>query len=72
MLHHSFVERVELFRLHGHVDCTPGYRVGCSLIANDELVLRRTAGAIGVSDQRAVGGELGFVAADGVFDEGCG
>src|SRR6266850_8146030 len=43
MLHHTFVERVELFRFHGHVDCAPGHGAGCGFIADNETTARTVA-----------------------------
>src|SRR5581483_7932643 len=71
MLHHPYVECVKLFWVKRRIDRTPIHRVFGHLVAHDELVFRRPAGAIGVTDDSAVGGHPGFVPPDRVFDQLC-
>ena len=67
VLHHTLVERVELFRLHGRVHRAPGYAVGGNRILHNELVFGRAPCAVGKTHQRAVGGQFSFVAANRVL-----
>ena len=39
------------------------------LIADDEFVFGGTSGAVGVTNDGAIGREFGFIAADGVLDQ---
>ena len=64
-------QRVELRRRHRLVVVPPDMRLGV-LVADDELVLGRAAGVLaGLGDQRAMGGQPGFAAADRLFAERC-
>ena len=59
------VQRVELRRLHRPVDLAPGDVRLARRLADDELVVRRTAGVLaGAADERPFGGNHAFAASD--------
>ena len=64
------LERGEMFRRHGDVGLAPPDGVRRLRIADDELVLGRSAGVLaGLHHQRTVRREHAFTVADRVFDQ---
>ncbi len=71
MFHHSRIESVKFLRLKRGIDRAPGDGVRGGFVLHDELVFGRAAGAIGIADEGAIGGQLGFIPPDRVLDQQC-
>ena len=71
VFHDAGVKSVKLLRFQGSIHRAPMHSVFGHLVADDELVFGRTSGAVGVTDEGAIGSQLGFVAADGVLHQSC-